>query len=64
MLWQNWSSTCVRENAKGTVLAQIMDWPAHHFANVMQLVATKNEDYDGDDQDEDMEEAEEEEGLD
>ena len=40
-----------------------MDWPAYHFANVMQLVATKNEDYDGDDQDEDMEE-EEEEGLD
>ena len=29
----------VRENAKGTVLAQIMDWPAHIFANAMQLVA-------------------------
>ena len=29
----------VRENVKGTVIAQIMDWPAHLFANAMQLVA-------------------------
>ena len=29
----------VRENAKGTVIAQIMDLPAHIFANAMQLVA-------------------------
>ena len=29
----------VRENAKGTVLAQRMDWPAHLFANATQLVA-------------------------
>ena len=29
----------VSENAKGTVLAQRMDWPAHLFANAMQLVA-------------------------
>ena len=29
----------VRENAKGTVLAQRMDWPAQLFANAMQLVA-------------------------
>ena len=29
----------VRDNAKGTVIAQIMDLPAHIFANAMQLVA-------------------------
>ena len=29
----------VRDNAKGTVIAQIMDLPAHIFANDMQLVA-------------------------
>ena len=29
----------VRENAKGTVIAQIMDLLAHIFANAMQLVA-------------------------
>ena len=29
----------LRENTKGTVLAQIMDWPAHLFANALQLVA-------------------------
>ena len=29
----------VRENTKGTVLVQRMDWPAHIFANAMQLVA-------------------------
>ena len=45
----------IRENAKGTVPAQRIDWPAHHFAHVIQLVATTNEDYHGDDQDEDME---------
>ena len=29
----------VRENAKGTVIAQIMDLLAHIFANAMQLAA-------------------------
>ena len=29
------------DNAKGTVLAQIMDWPAHLFANAVHLVAAK-----------------------
>ena len=29
----------VRENAKGTVLVQIMDWPAQLFSNAMLLVA-------------------------
>ena len=29
----------VRENAKGTVLAHRMDWPAYIFANAIQLVA-------------------------
>ena len=29
----------VRENAKGTVIAQIMDLLAHIFANAIQLVA-------------------------
>ena len=29
----------VRENAKGTVIAEIMDLPAHIFALAMQLVA-------------------------
>ena len=29
----------VRDNAKGTVIAQIMDLPAHIFANAVQLVA-------------------------
>ena len=56
VLWLNWSSVGIRENAKGTVLAQIMDWPPHRFANVMQLVTTTNEDYLGDDQEEDIEE--------
>ena len=32
-LWWNWSSVGVRENARGTVLVQIIDWPAHLFAN-------------------------------
>ena len=41
----------VRENAKGTVIAQRMDMPAHIFANAMQLV-----EYHGNDQDEDKEE--------
>ena len=30
---------CVRDNAKGTVIAQIVDLPAHIFALAMQLVA-------------------------
>ena len=29
----------VRDNAKGTVITQIMDLPAHIFANAVQLVA-------------------------
>ena len=29
----------IRENAKGTVLGQRMDWPAHLFANAIHLVA-------------------------
>ena len=29
----------VRDNAKGTVIAPIMDLPAHIFANAVQLVA-------------------------
>ena len=39
MLWYNLSSFGEREDAKGTVIAQIMDLPAHIFANTMQLVA-------------------------
>ena len=37
----NWSSVgvTVRENTKGTVLPQRMDWTSHLFANAMQLVA-------------------------
>ena len=29
----------VRDYAKGTALAHMMDWPAHLFANALQLVA-------------------------
>ena len=48
----------VRENTKGTVPAQRMDWPAHHFAIAIQLVAAHHKDYHGDDQDENTEEEE------
>ena len=48
----------VRENAKGTVLAQRMGWPADLFANAMHLVAATIRTITWDHQDEDTEEEE------
>ena len=49
----------VRENAKGNVIAQIMDLLAHIFANAMHAAGCSNHKYyHGDDQDEDTEEEE------